>query len=191
MGNTTFTGAVRSENGFKVVSKNATTGAITEGNTLDSSGLAVSSGASIGTSGVVIAPVALADSDVTLTAAVNGGRVNVVPDGGQDNTYTLPSPTAGLTLTFVYGGAAADGTDAIFDTGSDTNFFIGGVVHMDSDAGSGGDEIVPVFADGDSNSILQVNVPDLFRINMIADGTNWYIDGWVSSATAPAFSDQA
>ena len=30
MANTTFTGAVRSENGFKDITKNATTGAVTE-----------------------------------------------------------------------------------------------------------------------------------------------------------------
>ena len=30
MGNTTFNGAVRSENGFKVISKNSTTGAATD-----------------------------------------------------------------------------------------------------------------------------------------------------------------
>ena len=39
MANTTFTGPVRSENGFKVVSKNATTGAITDVATIASTGI--------------------------------------------------------------------------------------------------------------------------------------------------------
>ena len=39
MPNTTFTGPVRSENGFKVVSKNATTGAITDVATIASTGI--------------------------------------------------------------------------------------------------------------------------------------------------------
>jgi hypothetical protein len=39
MGTTTFTGAVRSENGFKVVSKNATTGAYTDVASIASTGI--------------------------------------------------------------------------------------------------------------------------------------------------------
>ena len=39
MATTTFNGAVRSENGFKVVSKNATTGAFTEQINSTSSGV--------------------------------------------------------------------------------------------------------------------------------------------------------
>lgn len=172
MGNTTFSGPVRSESGFKLVSKNATTGTITDIATFGS------------------APVALADGDVTITGETHGGRTIIVPNGGQDNTYALPTPTAGLQLTFIYGGAAADGTDAIINTGSDTNYFIGSVVHMDTDAGSAGDEIVTVFSDGNSNSILQVNVPESMRIDLIADGTNWYVSGYVAAAAAPTFADQ-
>ncbi len=39
MANTTFNGAVRSENGFKVINKNATTGAITETSSVASTGI--------------------------------------------------------------------------------------------------------------------------------------------------------
>jgi len=178
MANTTFSGAVRSENGFTVISKNATTGTITEGITLDASGVTVS-------------PVSLSDGNVTLTAATNGNRINIVPDGSQDNTYTLPSPSAGLHFTFVYGGGAADATDFIIDTGSDTNYFIGGVTHFDSDAGSGGDEVVPVYSDGDSNSKFQANVPGGAEVHVLGiDSTNWQIWGYVVSATAPTFANQ-
>ena len=170
MANTTFSGPVRSENGFKSITKNATTGAVTEITTMGG------------------APVALADGDVTLTNAAHSGRVLVVPDGGQDNTYTLPTPVAGAMFTFVYGGAAADGTDFIVDAGSDTNFFVGNVAFNDTDDGAAS----VVFADGDSNSILQVNVPGSAVINVMAkDDTNWYVWGSVTGATAPAFSDQA
>jgi len=173
MANTTFSGPVRSENGFKAVTKNATTGAITEITTYGG------------------APVALADGDVTLTNATHSGRVLIVPDGTQDNTYTLPSPVAGAYFTFVYGGGAADATDFIVNSGSDTNFFIGGVLHLDTDAGAGGDEIVPVYSDGNSNSKLQVNVPGMAQVHVVAiDGTNWQVWGNVASATAPAFADQ-
>jgi hypothetical protein len=169
MANTTFSGPVRSENGFKTIVKNETTGAITEIATLGT------------------APVALADGDVTLTNATHSGRALIVPDGAQDNTYTLPAPVAGSYFTFVYGGGAADGTDFIIDTGSDTNFFIGGVTFHDTDDGA----VSVVFSDGNSNSKLQVNVPAAAQIHVMGlDSTNWQIWGAAVGATAPAFADQ-
>lgn len=169
MANTTFLGPVRSENGFKAVTKSATTGTVTEITTYGG------------------APIALADDDVTLTNATHSGRVLIVPNGTQDNTYTLPSPVAGSMFTFVYGGLAADATDFFVDAGSDTNFFIGNVAF--NDTGDGAASVV--FPDGNSNSTLQVNVPGAAVINIVAkDGTNWYVWGSVTGATAPAFADQ-
>lgn len=170
MANTTFNGPVRSENGFKAVTKDATSGTITEITTYGG------------------APVGLADGDVTLTNATHSGRTLIVPDGGQDNTYTLPSPVAGAYFSFVYGGGAADGTDFIVDTGADANFFIGNVAFNDTDDGAAS----VVFSDGDSNSKIQVNVPASAQIHIMAlDDTNWQIWGTVTGATAPAFADQA
>jgi hypothetical protein len=169
MANTTFSGPVRSENGFKSITKDATTGTITEITTYGG------------------APVSLADGNVTLTNATHSGRVLIVPDGTQDNTYTLPTPVAGAYFTFVYGGGAADATDFIVDTGSDANFFIGGVAFNDTDDGAAS----VVFSDGNSNSKVQVNVPASAQIHIMAlDGTNWQIWGTVTGATAPAFADQ-
>jgi len=169
MANTTFLGPVRSQNGFKAINKDATSGEVTEISTYGG------------------APVALADGNVTLTNATHSGRVLIVPDGGQDNTYTLPTPVAGAMFTFVYGGAAADATDFIIDAGSDTNFFVGNVAFNDTDDGAAS----VVFADGNSNSKLQVNVPGAAVINVMAkDGVNWYVWGSVTGATAPAFADQ-
>ena len=95
MANSTFSGPIRSESTLKTVSKNTSTGAITEVTTLGD------------------APVSLSDADVTLTNATHSGRILLVPDGGQDNTYTLPAPIAGSVFRFVYAGGAADATDAI------------------------------------------------------------------------------
>ena len=55
MANTTFSGPVRSENGFKSISKDATSGAITEITTYGG------------------APVSLSDGNVTLTNATHSG----------------------------------------------------------------------------------------------------------------------
>ena len=174
MANTTFSGVVRSENGFSVVSKSATTGAVTASFTLDASGLQVT-------------PVSVADGDASITAAANGGRVNLVPDPTQDNTYTLPAPEAGVAYRFVFAGAAAASFDAIFDTGADANFYIGAVTFLDTD-----NEVSVVGSDGDSNSIFQINVPAAFDVTFLGlDDTNYQIFGTVTSATAPAFSDQA
>ena len=168
MGNTTFTGAVRSESTFKTVSKDSTSGVITEVATVGDG------------------PVSLADSSVTLTNATHSGRVLLVPDGGQDNTYTLPAPIAGSVFRFVYAGGAADATDAIIVTPGNANFYIGGVTFLDTD-----NEVSAVFSDGNSNSSIQLNVPAGFDVTIIGlNTTNYQILGTVTSATAPAFADQ-
>ena len=168
MANTTFSGPVRSESTVKTISKNTSTGAITEVTTFGDG------------------PVSLADADVTLTNATHSGRVLLVPDGGQDNTYTLPAPIAGSVFRFVYAGGAADATDAIIVTPGNTNFFIGGVTFLDSD-----NEVSSVFSNGSSNSKIQINVPAGFDVTIIGkDTTNYQIFGNGTSATAPAFGDQ-
>ena len=168
MANTTFSGPVRSESTVKTISKNTSTGAITEVTTFGDG------------------PVSLADADVTLTNATHSGRVLLIPDGGQDNTYTLPAPIAGSVFRFVYAGGAADATDAIIVTPGNTNFFIGGVTFLDSD-----NEVSSVFSDGNSNSKIQLNVPQGFDVTIVGkDTTNYQIFGNVTSTTAPAFADQ-
>ena len=168
MANSTFNGPIRSESTLKTISKNATTGTITEVVTLGDG------------------PVSLSDGDVTLTNATHSGRILVVPDGTQDNTYTLPSPIAGSMFRFVYAGGAADGTDAIIVTPGNSNFYIGGVTFLDTD-----NEVSAVFSDGNSNSSIQINVPAGFDVTIVGlNTTNYQIFGTVTGATAPAFADQ-
>jgi len=168
MANTTFSGPIRSESTLKTISKNSTTGTITEVTTLGDG------------------PVSLSDGNVTLTNATHSGRVLLVPDGGQDNTYTLPAPIAGSSFRFVYAGGAADATDAIIVTPGNTNFYVGGVTFLDTD-----NEVSAVFSDGNSNSSIQLSVPAGFDVTIIGkDSTNYQIFGTVTGATAPAFADQ-
>ena len=168
MANTTFSGPIRSESTIKTISKNSTTGTITEVTTLGG------------------APVSLDDADQTLDNATHSGRILLVPDGTQDNTYTLPAPIAGSVFRFVYAGGAADATDAIIVTPGNSNFYIGGITHLDTNADN-----VTVFSDGNSNSSIQLNVPQAFDITIVGkDTTNYQIFGTVTSTTVPAFADQ-
>ena len=169
MATSTFTGPLRSESTLKTISKSSSTGAITEIVTLGDG------------------PVSLSDGDVTLTNATHSGRVLLVPDGGQDNTYTLPAPIAGSVFRFVYAGGAADATDALVITPGNTNFYIGGVTFLDTD----GNAITSVFSNGSSNSSIQFNVPAGLDVTIVGlNTTNYQIFGNVTSTTAPAFADQ-
>ena len=169
MANTTFSGPIRSESTIKTISKDATSGTITEVTTLGG------------------APVSLSDGNVTLTNATHSGRILLVPDGSQDNTYTLPAPIAGSMFRFVYAGGAADATDAIIITPGNTNFYIGGITFLDTD----GNAISSVFSNGSSNSSIQFNVPAGFDVTIMGlNRTNYQIFGNATSTTAPAFADQ-
>ena len=168
MAKSTFSGPVRSEDTFKTVSKAASTGTITEVINLGDG------------------PVTLGDEDTTLTNATHSGRLIVVPAITANRTITLPSPVAGSHFKFIYGGAAEEAENLIIVTPGNTNFFIGGIVHLDSNADN-----LSVYSDGNSNSQLTLTDFGLFEINILAkDSTNYYIWGYQEGADVPAFADQ-
>ena len=168
MATTTFSGPVRSETTVKTISKNSTTGAITEIITMGD------------------APVALGDENKTLDAATHSGRTLVVPAIGSNRTITLPAPVAGQTYKLIYGGAAEEAENLIIVTPGTTNFFIGCIVHLDSNADN-----TSIYSNGSSNSKLTLTDFGCFEINIIAkDSTNYFIHGYAESADAPAFADQ-
>ena len=133
------------------------------------------------------APVAIADTaSVTLTAATNAGRTNVLPDTSQNTTLTLPTPSAGLSFRFIYGGAAADATDHIFKTAGNTIFFKGALTHLDTD----GDTNATVFSDGNSNSVISLVTPQSYVIDLVgASATVYHVSGFISDATVPTIAD--
>ena len=132
-------------------------------------------------------PVVLADaSSTSLTAAANAGRTNVIPDVSQSSTYILPTPSAGLSFRFIYGGAAADASPHIIKTTGNTLFFKGAINHLDHD----GDTNAPIFADGNSNSIFTMTTPAAYVLDIVGvSATVYYISGTVGDAAVPAFSD--
>ena len=168
MANTTFTGPVRSESTLKTISKNSSTGAITEVITLGDG------------------PVALGDENKTLDNATHSGRVLAVPALASNRTITLPAPVAGATFKFIYAGAAEEAENLIIVTPGNSNFFLGNVQHLDTNADN-----VSVYANGSSNSKLTLTDFGSMEINIVGkDSTNYYIWGNVVSEDAPAFADQ-
>ena len=133
------------------------------------------------------APVALADTAaITLTAAANAGRTNVFPNTGQNTTVTLPTPSAGLSFRFIYGGEAADATDHIIKTAGNTIFFKGALTHLDTDGNSN----ATVFSDGNSNSVISLVTPQSYVIELVgASATVYFVSGFISDVTVPTIAD--
>jgi hypothetical protein len=130
--------------------------------------------------------VAVGSTAIDITAAQTGKKF-LIPDMTAACTFDLPAEAAGLTYTFVYVGGAEDAHGIILDSESDTNFFVGGVNHLDAD----GETQLAVFSDGDSNSKLTCStITAGTEFTVICNGTTWYIFGQVCGATAPVFADQ-
>ncbi len=132
--------------------------------------------------------VAITDAATYTVLAANSGLVHILPNLTADIVISLPTAAAGLSYEFIYDGAAADAQDWQFDTGSDTNFFKGGILVFDDTAG---DEVGFFRSDGNSNSKLNVLTPDVgTSIRLVCDGTNWFLNGHANSATDATFADQ-
>lgn len=140
-------------------------------------------------SGLNVAPLAVTDAATNSILATNSGRVHIIPDLTADCTFTLPAAEAGCRIELLYGGAAADAQDWIINTASTSSLFKGGVTHLDTDAGSAGDEVVPVYADATDDDTFTVLTPEAgTMVTLISDGTHWYVNGVVVSASAPTFA---
>lgn len=133
-------------------------------------------------------PISIADATTYTVKARDSGLRHYFPDFSSSCTATLPSPKAGLWFEFVYSGVAADAQNFVISTGSDTNYFVGGVTFIDHDT----DVVAPVNPDGNSNSKLTLVTPasgTTLRIES-TNGTTWTVSGFVASATVPTFADQ-
>lgn len=138
---------------------------------------------------VVRSTVVIPDDTSYDVLAENSGKVHVIPNLSDDCTINLPDAADGLSYQFIYKGTAEDTKDVTFDTGSDTNFYLGGVTGLDDDDG----DISVIYPDGDSNSIMKIDTLNAgSKIELYCDGTNWIVNGLVVSGTDThtAFSDQ-
>lgn len=137
---------------------------------------------------VTFVPVTVPDASTYTVLSKNSGTMHYMPNFTSTCTVTLPSPKAGMWFDFAYAGVAADAQNWVITTGSDTNYYIGGVQFIDNDT----DVVAPVQPDGNSNSKLTVVTPDVgTRIRVEStNGTLWALSGFVGSATVPTFADQ-
>jgi hypothetical protein len=124
-------------------------------------------------------------ADTTLTAADSGKIILFGPAAAglaSDTTVSLPSAAAGLYYMLRYWGGAADAHDLQIDTGSDTNYFIGGIAQKDSQ--DGGDDTIVYHPNLSSNSIVNFLVPDSGTwCELWCDGTNWFLNGFLVGTT--------
>ena len=131
-------------------------------------------------------PKIIAASDTAVTLTDNDVGFVLVPDLDADCTFTLPSPDKGRWFEFSYSGVAADAHDWIIDSGSDTNYFVGGLSYVDDAPAANA-----VAGDGNSNSKVTILVPEPgTQVRLVGDGTLWHLSGWVAAASAPTFADQ-
>ena len=98
MANSTFSGPVRSEGGFKQISKNSSTGAITDQLTVDSSGNLAQTA---GVNNLITDVENITAATKTLTAAATGTTYLLNRAGGI--VITLPTAAAGLKFKFIIG----------------------------------------------------------------------------------------
>lgn len=151
------------------------------------------SGVSANQLGAVASPfVVVPDGETYTVLAANSGKTHIIPDLTADCVFSLPTAASNLYYRFIYGGVAADAHDWQFDAGSDTNFFKGGIVQHDPD--DAGDDTEVYYPDGDSNSIVNLLTPGAgTSFELFCDGTNWYMNGVLISATdiGVTFADQS
>lgn len=117
----------------------------------------------------------------------NAGLVHYIPNLTADIVISLPTADKGAWFEFVYAGVAADAQDWQINTGSNTNYFIGGLLYVDDAPAADS-----VAGNGSSNSKVNILTPEPgTRVRVeCTNGTNWCLSGVVASANAPTFADQ-
>lgn len=130
---------------------------------------------------MTIPAVSVPDAATYTVNAEDGGRLHIMPNLTADCTISLPTAEDGLSYKFISKAVAADAQDWIFDTGSDTNYFLGGLTELDDSANT----VVLEVPDGNSNSKMTILTPAPgTTIELYCDGTNWIVNGVVHSDTA-------
>jgi len=123
------------------------------------------------------------DANYTLLATDSGSPI-AIKNKSSDSTYTLPAVANGLNYKFMI-VERTGAYDINIVTPSQTNFFFGSVIHIDTDNSQ-----AVVSSDNNSNNKLNMQLLDPGSIIEVScDGTNWFISGYAVSTETPGFSD--
>ena len=118
--------------------------------------------------------------------AASTGKIHTMGAISSNQTMTLPTAAAGLNYKFVYVGAAEEAQNFILKSPAAAAYFRGGVMHSDID----GNAVATVYSDGDSNDNFTMVTPGAGTIvEVLCDGTVWYIWGVVCSDTVCTMAD--
>ena len=118
--------------------------------------------------------------------AANSGKIHIMTAISGSQTMTLPTAADGLNYRFVYMGGAEEAQNFVIKSPSATNYFRGGVMFSDID----GDTVATVYSDGNSNDNFTMVTPGAGTdVNVLCDGTVWYIWGVVCSDSTPTMAD--
>ena len=130
------------------------------------------------------APVTNTDAALTVTEALHAGRMCIVPDQTASSVITLPTPKAGMVITFTYGGAAADAQNTAIQPAGD-GFFSGSLAFADTN----GNAFSVVPSDNAADDLLTLITPQNFTVVCTGvSATEWHLSGFVSSETAPTIA---
>lgn len=144
----------------------------------------------INASGGSLGMVTVPDGAAYTVLAANSGKPHAIAEQTASVTLTLPAAADGLSYEFFMAGIATEAQNWVFDTGSASNYYVGGLQHLDSDEPGSGSTLVPVYPDGNSNDIMTIITPQAgTTVKVICNGTTWVASGIVFSATAPTFAD--
>jgi hypothetical protein len=111
----------------------------------------------------------------------NSGKTHIMKNLTSSQAINLPTPTVGAHFTFVYCGAAEDDTQRNFETGSGTNYYIGGLMGANEST----EAITSISSNGTTNARMHVTrMLSGSKIELFSDGTLWYVTGYVTSTSA-------
>ena len=175
MANTSFTGAVRSENGFTKISKAAGTGVITEGSSY--SDAATITGVTSATGGLVIGA---ADSLKLIAVTATTGTIAVTDDTNTIVTIAQPAGTILKDLIAYPAGNIVTGGSS----GNDLDIFIG--------TASAGAQLLAATAlldDGGAAVTWTANVPLYIIENSHGQAANAFATAGIGPKGGPATSE--
>lgn len=109
-----------------------------------------------------------------ITAAESGSVFFL--NSGTEFVSTLPAPAAGLNYKFIV-TAAPSGADYTITTNSSANIILGQVYTLDVDSATNPDFET---TGGDTVSFVSAKSVAGDRVDVISDGTNWYVYGFCS-----------